>query len=287
LNQTCTGSLKSCVFTHFWAGGTCADYGENTITYRLTSGGETNNFTAPFSLLHGTYSGVEPAPFSAGSLFGITGKPSGMWNTIEIPFTDHAEVSVRLRKGCGHLFWIIVRGHNQAYIGPQRQLASQLTIRSNYVPMSVVPQNKVHSMLHTSTAGRLLYTVLAVSFPLDQGTHFLEGCVRWGNKTDPQQELLSSGTEDYFLGTYYFNQGIYANGVAGLTVFDRSAHKFSAYRVFDKDLFEWEAPEGTEPFNLTWRNNDPAGCNLNKPSTFHGADVNASTLAVWYDVAEH
>jgi len=31
---------------------------------------------------------------------------------------------------------------------------------------------------------------------------------------------LSSGLEDYFLGTYYFNRGPYANGLAGLTHFD-------------------------------------------------------------------
>jgi hypothetical protein len=36
-----------------------------------------------------------------------------------------------------------------------------------------------------------------------------------GGAKDPL--MLSSGLEDYFLGTYYFNRGRYATPVAGLT----------------------------------------------------------------------
>jgi hypothetical protein len=47
--------------------------------------------------------------------------------------------------------------------------------------------------------------------------------------------LLSSGLEDYFLGTYYFNRGRYATNVAGLTHLDRKTRTFSAYRFHDQD----------------------------------------------------
>ena len=47
--------------------------------------------------------------------------------------------------------------------------------------------------------------------------------------------LLSSGLEDYFLGTYYFNRGRYANNLAGLTHFDEKARTFSAYRFHEDD----------------------------------------------------
>lgn len=47
--------------------------------------------------------------------------------------------------------------------------------------------------------------------------------------------LLSSGLEDYFLGTYYFNRGKYANDVAGLTHLDKKDASFSAYRFHDED----------------------------------------------------
>ena len=42
----------------------------------------------------------------------------------------------------------------------------------------------------------------------------------WWSRFTPMVKLkilLSSGTEDYFLGTYYFNRGGYENAVAGMT----------------------------------------------------------------------
>ena len=47
--------------------------------------------------------------------------------------------------------------------------------------------------------------------------------------------LLSSGLEDYFLGTYYFDSGMYHADLAGLTYMDRKTSSFSAYR-FHADL---------------------------------------------------
>ena len=51
----------------------------------------------------------------------------------------------------------------------------------------------------------------------------------------PDPVLLSSGLEDYFLGTYYFNRGKYANSLAGLTHKDEASQTFSAYRFHDQD----------------------------------------------------
>ena len=51
----------------------------------------------------------------------------------------------------------------------------------------------------------------------------------------PEPMMLSSGLEDYFLGTYYFNRGRYANGLAGLTHLDTRKNTFSAYRFHDDD----------------------------------------------------
>ena len=47
--------------------------------------------------------------------------------------------------------------------------------------------------------------------------------------------MLSSGLEDYFLGTYYFNRGRYATPVAGLTHYEPSKNEFSAYRFHEDD----------------------------------------------------
>ncbi len=47
--------------------------------------------------------------------------------------------------------------------------------------------------------------------------------------------FLSSGLEDYFLGTYYFNRGRYHTPVAGLTHIDEARHSFAAYRFHEED----------------------------------------------------
>ena len=64
---------------------------------------------------------------------------------------------------------------------------------------------------------------------------FLEGCMRAYLDGSAEPVLLSSGLEDDFLGTYYFNRGRYANDLAGLTHFDPKARTFSAYRFQDQD----------------------------------------------------
>ena len=64
---------------------------------------------------------------------------------------------------------------------------------------------------------------------------FLEACMRAYVDGSTEPVLLSSGLQDYFLGTYYFNQGRYANNLAGLTHLDVKNRTFSPYRFHDQD----------------------------------------------------
>ncbi len=51
-----------------------------------------------------------------------------------------------------------------------------------------------------------------------------------------EPQFLSSGLEDYFLGSGYFHQNQrYYGAVAGLTHIDKDANTFSAYRFHDDD----------------------------------------------------
>lgn len=63
---------------------------------------------------------------------------------------------------------------------------------------------------------------------------FMESCVRAyiGGAKNPL--LLSSGMEDYFLGTYDFNKGRYYTPVAGVTHLVPDS-EFSAYRFHEAD----------------------------------------------------
>ena len=65
--------------------------------------------------------------------------------------------------------------------------------------------------------------------------NFLESCVRAYIDGAEKPMLLSSGLEDYFLGTYFFNRGMYHNDVAGLTHLNKEDHSFSAYRFHAED----------------------------------------------------
>jgi Protein of unknown function (DUF2961) len=67
------------------------------------------------------------------------------------------------------------------------------------------------------------------------GFEFHGGCMRAYLGGAKQPLMLSSGLEDYFLGTYYFNKGHYTTPVAGLTHFDKDQNESSAYRFHDDD----------------------------------------------------
>lgn len=110
------------------------------------------------------------------------------------------------------------------------------------------------------------------------GESFLEGCVRSEDENGQVRDTFSSGTEDYFLGTYYFNRGKYTNPVAGLTDLDKNQKLFSAYRIHDADPLFFE-----NGLWLTWRNSDPYGvCDLDQANPNAHA-VTAASYAFVYE----
>ena len=71
-----------------------------------------------------------------------------------------------------------------------------------------------------STAERQQIAILMVSLAVSSnhtGLSFLEGCFRAYSGKNSALQLLSSGTEDFFLGTFYFESGKFANALAGAT----------------------------------------------------------------------
>jgi hypothetical protein len=107
-------------------------------------------------------------------------------------------------------------------------------------------------ILETKNRG-LLY---AVTFEA-QSTNFnyLEACLRAYPDGHKEPTWISSGTEDYFLGTYYFNAGLFHNPVAGLTHGDPdkpgSSFRFSAYRFHEDDPIPFQ-----DGLRLVWRNGE-------------------------------
>jgi hypothetical protein len=89
---------------------------------------------------------------------------------------------------------------------------------------------------------------------------FMEGTVRAYMNGETKPVFLSSGFEDYFLGTYYFNRGKYANDLAGVTHLDPANAEVSAYRFHDADPVIFR-----HGLRLTLRCGDHAGGDDGRP----------------------
>jgi hypothetical protein len=100
-------------------------------------------------------------------------------------------------------------------------------------------------------AGALYQVTLALA---SKNCNFLEAMLRAYINGAADPLFLSSGTEDYFLGTYYFNRGVYHLPVAGLTHKDAPADgpcRFSGYRFHDEDPIIYQ-----KGLRLVWRNGE-------------------------------
>lgn len=99
----------------------------------------------------------------------------------------------------------------------------------------------------------------------------MEACMRAYVGGAQKPLMLSSGLEDYFLGTYYFNRGRYTTPVAGLTHFNPVKNEFSAYRFHEDDPVFFQ-----NGFRLTCRCGEKIGGDV-----FHNPPPATYTTYVW------
>ena len=81
---------------------------------------------------------------------------------------------------------------------------------------------------------------------------YMEGMIRAYKKGSSEPELISSGLEDYFLGTYYFATGTYQFETAGCLYISQEDFEFGGYRLHNNDL--WSFDKGG--YKVTIRNSD-------------------------------
>jgi len=166
---------------------------------------------------------------------GITGAPSGVFFNYRIPFSKSVRVTAELPQDTPRnvVLWWIIRGlenHPLEVAGFRLPPQARLKLHK-LVDLQVNPLDEF-DLARVSGAGLIFQVAMAAK---STNLEFLEGQMRayMGNSTQPQ--FLSSGLEDYFLGTYYFNRGLYYLPQAGLTHKDESNNSFSAYRFHDED----------------------------------------------------
>ena len=177
---------------------------------------------------------------------GKTGTGATVYNTYRIPFGKRIRVTGQLARDTPGrpLFWWIIRGTENlpVELGGVR-LPDTARLRLHKLENHLAKPLEEFALCDVPGNGALYQVAMAAKGQrrtADEKVRwkdlsFMEACMRAyiGGAKEPL--MLSSGLEDYFLGTYYFNKGRYATPVAGLTHFDKNEHEFSAYRFHEDD----------------------------------------------------
>jgi hypothetical protein len=218
--------------THMWFGGDFPDYGLTRI--RVYVDGEREaGIDMELMMGHGIGFQDEAAPWGVERI-GKTGHPSGIYDTYRIPFSKSVRVTAQRPKDKpgSPPFWWIVRGSENLPVQVGGVLLPPTArLRLHKVDQRVVKPLEEIDIYRSSRAGALYQVTIAGR---SANFDFLESCVRAYIDGASEPLMLSSGMEDYFLGTYYFNRGRYYTPVAGLTHL-APGREFSAYRFHDAD----------------------------------------------------
>jgi hypothetical protein len=235
-----------------WFGGDWPGYDRTRIRFYVD--GETKpSIDMELFLGHGIGWGDPSAPWGSARL-GKSGHPSGLYNTYRIPFGKSIRVTGQLGAGVEkpQVFWWIMRGVENlpVFLGNIR-LPDNARLRLQVRDDVELEPLQIFDICQSSRAGALYQVTLAVA---SKNFNFLEAVLRAYMDGAKDSLLLSSGTEDYFLGTYYFNRGMYHFPIAGLTHKEQDADgtcRFSAYRFHDEDPIIFQ-----KGFRLAWRNGE-------------------------------
>jgi hypothetical protein len=219
--------------THMWFGGSWNGYGDTRL--RVYVDGETTasiDMTLDMSI--GVGFGDDSAPWGVPQI-GKTGSPSGIYNSFKIPFGKSIRVTATLSDPAmgNQVFWYIMRGSSNIPVtiaGVTLPDAARLHLykRENYT----VQRLEEFDLVNTKHSGALYMVALSAK---SSNQNYLESIMRAyiDGATEPMD--LSSGMEDYFCGTYYFNRGKYYTPVAGCTHVNEGDATFSGYRFHDQD----------------------------------------------------
>jgi len=266
--------------THMWFGGDWKGCAKTRI--RIYVDGETKaSIDMELYLGHGIGFGDEYAPWGVARI-GKAGAPNSVYDTYRIPFGKSIRVTGQLGPDTtgNPLFWWIIRGTENLPVelgGVRLPEKARLKLYKleNYTArpleeMALCDVKGNGALYQVTMAAKGLRKLEDASQRL-KDLSFMEACMRAyiGGAREPL--FLSSGLEDYFLGTYYFNKGRYATPVAGLTHFDSNEHEFSAYRFHEDDPVFFQ-----NGLRLTCRCGEKIGSKI-----FHDPPPTRYTTYVW------
>ena len=174
----------------------------------------------------------------------------GTYNNYQIPFSKSLQVTAI--HPMGGSFWYIIRGvYYYPLIFGELQLPANARLRLyKNVDVSLEPLQFLDLVNISSSSGVLFQVTLAAN---GSSFQYLEACMRAYIDGSNSTTWLSSGTEDFFLSAYYFNEGIYHSDNSGLTYINGPGI-MSAYKFFENDPLLF-----TKSFRLQWRSGETVG----------------------------
>ena len=222
--------------THFWFGGNYAGVEDTRIRYYI-DGEEEASIDMDLYMGHGIGFNDNHAPWSNRHM-GKIGRQNGVFNNYQIPFGQSIRVTAqRTTHAHGNPpIWWIIRGveHGRVHLGGMElpREARLKLVRNEGIEVEPLAE---FDLCDEPGEGAVFQVTMQAEGLEDGGVTYLEGCIRAYLEGGETPILISSGLEDYFLGTYYFDTGRFYNDTAGLTHFDQGAKRFAAYRIHDDD----------------------------------------------------
>jgi hypothetical protein len=233
---------KGCL-THMWFGGGWKDCGKTRIRIYV-DGEDTPSVDMQLFLGHGIgFEDDSMAPWGTARI-GKIGTGTSVYNTYRIPFGTSLRVTAQRAPTAPDApdFWWIIRGTENLPVAlGGATLPDTARLKLYKLEDYTAKPLEEFSLCDVQGSGALYQVTMAAKglrkSEKDQwkDLSYMEACMRAYIGQAKEPLMLSSGLEDYFLGTYYFNRGRYATPVAGLTHFIPEQNEFSAYRFHEDD----------------------------------------------------
>jgi len=187
------------------------------------------------------------------SLFGHTAWDGGVYSHVRIPFLKSIKTAVVARKDptCkgsnAAMIWSNIRGvEGLPVVLGEFQLPDSAKLQVyRFKQENVAPFDFITFMdVPEGYSGALLMVRMdlrpsRISSITGENFQPLEACIRYFPDGTDTPMFISSGTEDYFLSTCYFEMGMFKTVDTGLTYFDNDKGTLTVYKVHLDDPIMW------------------------------------------------
>lgn len=216
-------------------------------------------------------------------LFAKLGLNNSINLNFKIPYYHSCTVElVQPKPGVKDQVWTTVRANDRVCISYGGRVLPRGTyfhgIRKGD---ELIPSGEQYTLLESSANTMLVGVNYFLNSPVESS---MEACVRAFDTRDGSVEYLSSGLEDFFLGTYYFDSGQFMRYHTGQTYLCREngGIKLAAYRQFTDSPICFN-----HPVKITVRNGDNNEINQDSPLTpdvaFGRGTATIGSFAFYYE----